>query len=838
MNRETLAGFFEDMAVHPGPFLVYDDGLRTRTYTYREVASAARGFAARLHAAGLRKGDAVLFWAENRPEWVAAFWGCILAGCVVVPVDYRSSLAFARRVSTIARARVALVGEDVAATSPPVEPPANPSSAEWWPLSQLDWHDRRPQPEVPHARDDLAEIIFTSGATAEPKGVLISHANILANIVPIEGEVRKYRAWGRPFFPLRFLNLLPLSHMFGQALATFIPPMLPGTTIFMRGYNPAEIIAQVRKRRVSVLVSVPKILEVLAEHVQRTLPLPEPSPHHLHVARRWWRYRAVHRAFGLKFWCFVVGAAPLEPALEETWSRVGFLVIQGYGLTETAPIVSLNHPFNAQKGSVGKAIGGVSIRIAPDGEILVKGENVARGYLGSTAEPGAFDDGWLHTGDIGEVDVDGRLFVKGRKKEMIVRADGLNVFPEDVERAVNRQPGVRESAVVGVRRGAGEQVHAVLVLQPGTDPERVVRDANGELAEHQRIRSFSEWPGEALPRTEGTQKLKRQEVRRWAETGVSAAPAASPGGHSIEALLERYAAGRQVTGKTTLEELGLSSLDRVELMAAIEDRLQSTVDEQAFAEARTVADLRSLLEPAVARQPAARRGEGVGTMPSWNRTPVVRAIRNGALAAWLLPLTRVFARARVRGLEHVRAIDGPVIFASNHQSHLDTPVILSALPGRVRRRVAVAMAKDFFQAYFHPEGHGLGDRGLSGTLYVLAAFFFNAFPLPQRELGAREALKYIGELVSDEWSVLIYPEGERTERGEIRRFRPGVGMLGARLGVPVIPVRLEGVDRVLHKTWTVPRRGPVTVAFGPELKLEGQDFEALARKVESAVRAL
>ena len=134
-------------------------------------------------------------------------------------------------------------------------------------MSQLDWHDRRRAPSVALTRDDVAEILFTSGATAEPKGVIITHRNVLANIVPIEGEVLKYRTWGRPFFPLRFLNLLPLSHMFGQAMATFIPPMLPGTVIFMRGYNPAEIVAQVRKRRVSVLVSVPKILDVLAEHV-------------------------------------------------------------------------------------------------------------------------------------------------------------------------------------------------------------------------------------------------------------------------------------------------------------------------------------------------------------------------------------------------------------------------------------------------------------------------------------------------------------------------------------------------------------------------------------------
>ena len=838
MPRDTLVGFFEDLSAKAGEFLVYDDGFRTRRYRYRAVADAARGFAGRLHEAGLRKGDAVLFWAENRPEWIAAFWGCVLTGVIVVPIDFRSSAEFAQRVGGIVRARVALVGDDV----PTAEGGGQASlgaAIDTWRLSRLDWRDRRRAPPVPLGKDDVAEIIFTSGATAEPKGVVITHRNVLANIIPIESEVLKYRRYGRPFFPLRFLNLLPLSHLFGQAMATFIPPMLPGTVVFMRGFNPAEIIAQVKERRVSVLVSVPKILEVVGDHIRRTVPgVESPSPAREHVARRWWRYRAVHRAFGLKFWTAVVGAAPLEPALEEFWSRLGFLVIQGYGLTETAPIVSLNHPFAARKGSVGKALPGVEVRVAPDGEILVRGDNVTRGYYAAGQEAAeAFEDGWLHTGDIGELDADHQLFVRGRKKEMIVTPEGLNVFPEDVERVLSEQPGVVDCAVVGLAQGGEERVHAVVVAASGADTEGIVRAANAQLADHQRIRGISVWPSAELPRTEGTRKLKRRDVKRWVETGVPP-PRAPTAGQPLDGVLARFVGNRQLRPETTIEELGLSSLERVELMVALEERAQAHIDESRFAEARSVGDLQALVAAVPEAAGSGAEAAAEWTMPAWNRGRLVTAFRRAALACLLLPLTRLFARIRVEGLHHLAALDGPVVFASNHQSHMDTPVLLAALPGPLRRRVAVAMAKEFFDAHFHPGGHSRRQRLAAGTLYYLAALFFNAFPLPQREAGARRTLRYIGELVSEGWSVLIFPEGRRTDAGEINEFKPGVGMIGSRLDVPVVPVRLEGVDRVLHQSWRMARRGRVRVAFGLPIRLDGEDYAELARRVESAVRGV
>jgi len=836
MTRETLLDYFDDRVRSTAEFFVHDDGYRVRRYSYQAVRQAALAFANRLHSVGVAPGDTVLFWGENRPEWIMAFWGCLLKGAVVVPIDYRTSAEFLASISRTVKARLLLVGDDV--------DPVDLEGLEIWQLAELGVENAAlpgtPAPDYPPhvtTRDDTAEILFTSGATSEPKGVVITHRNVLANIVPVEREVLKYRKYGRAFFPLRFLNLLPLSHMFGQTLATFIPPMLPGVCVFMKGYSPHAIVEQIRRRRISVLVCVPKILDVLREHVVRLAPEVAVEPaDHPHVSRRWWRYRQVHRLFGMKFWCFIVGAAPLDPDLEAFWQRLGFLIVQGYGLTETAPIVTLNHPFRTRRGSVGTPIGGVEVRIADDGEILVKGENVTTGYfgVGDDAAP-VFEDGWFHTGDLGALDEAGRLQVHGRKKEMIVTAEGINVFPEDVERVVDTVPGVRESVVVGITREGSERVHAVVVLDTPTPPRQIASVANRALGDHQQVRDVLIWPHDRLPRTEGTQKLKRRVVKEWATQGATSATAPKTGDNRpIASILERVAGG-QVDQDTRLDELGLSSLERVELMMVLEHELDVAVDERAMGEAATVAELEALV---TAPASPARAGAVDYPAPRWNQSWVMRGVRRAALAIWLLPLTRLFAWIHVSGLEHVAALRGPVVFAANHQSFIDPSVILAALPPSRRYRVVTAMAKEFFSAHFHPARHGVIERISNRVSYYLSTAFYNTFPLPQREMGTREALRYAGELIGAGNSLIIFPEGRRTLGDAIETFQPGTTMLAARLEVPVVPVRLRGVDRVLGPGQRMARPGRVAVQFGPHLRLTGTDYQAMATRLERAVNVL
>ncbi len=828
LKRDTLLDCFRALEAVRGQALVHDDGFRPRHYTYAALVRAARNFAAKLEAEGIGHGDRVILWSENRPEWVAAFWGCVLKGVAIAPIDEKHSVEFLERVCAITAPKAILAGNEVAL-------PEGAARAPVWKLAELDWKGDPPGfTEAPVQAGDTVQILFTSGATAEPKGVVITHRNILANTVPVEREIHKHRKLAWPFSPIRFLNLLPLSHMFGQAMAIFIPPMLGGTVVFQRSHAPVEIIRQIRTRKISVLVSVPKILEVLKEYLGGAVPeTKEPAPAGEKFWWRWWRYRRAHKLFGMKFWSFIVGGAALDPALEEYFGNLGWVVIQGYGLTEAAPIVTLNHPFHARKGTVGKPIHGVEIKIADDGEVLVRGGNVTSGYYNNPeATEEAFEGGWFHTGDIGELDESGRLMIKGRKKEMIVLPDGRNVFPEDVERVLNAIAGVKESAVVGMKSDGGERVHAALALEDGVEAEEVLRQANARLEEHQKVRGYTVWPEAELPRTEGTRKLKRRAIRLQVagETPVAAAIPAE----GVEGLLAKWSSGRALDAGTSLDDLGLSSLDRVELLVALEQKLGAPVDESAFAAARTVADLDQITKA----PPAAAPDREAIEFPKWNRTKWADWFRTFNQNLWLLNLARIFAWVRAEGRENLKGLEGPVIFASNHQGYFDTPILLIALPLRWRRRVAPAMRKEFFDAHFNPGKYNPFKWFTNSLNYWLSALMFNALPIPQREAGTRQTLRYIGELVDEGWCPLIFPEGKHSRDETVLPFQAGAAMMAARLGVPVVPVRIRGSNRVLHPDWSMARPAFVKVKFGAPVRLEGEDYAALARILEEKVRAL
>src|SRR5215813_5666132 len=513
------------------PAFIYHRGYRTPRWTYGQTAELAFRFAWELGRRNIGKGDRVVLWGQNSPEWVAAFVGCMLRGAVAVPMDRIAAPDFMQRVASDVQAKLVVCSSALAQWVKKWHYLELETLAEV--LSVVPAKLPTSDPPIVLSRNDTAQIVFTSGTTAEPRGVVLTHGNLLASLDPIEREIPKYLKYERIFHPIRFLNLLPLSHVFGQFMAMFIPPLIGGTVIFQDSLNPREVIASIKRERVSVLVAVPRVMESVKQRIEREFPDQMGSrfaaAENEKFLRRWWRFRKIHRLLGWKFWALISGGAALDANTEEFWRRLGYVVIQGYGLTETSSLISLNHPFKVGRRSIGKVLPGREMKLDPEtGEILVRGENVARQYWqGREMKPVVGEEGWFRTGDLGAVDEEGNLYFKGRNKSVIVTPAGMKIYPEDLEQALRRQPEVRDVVVFGVARGGNAEACAVLLLRDSAPVDDVVARANQSLADFQKIRTSFVWPDDDFPRT-STQKPKMDLIRQAAEANLNGrrAPAA------------------------------------------------------------------------------------------------------------------------------------------------------------------------------------------------------------------------------------------------------------------------------------------------------------------------
>jgi long-chain acyl-CoA synthetase len=822
-------------------------GYRMEWFTYRQVTEMAFRFARELDARGVGKSDRVMLWGENSAQWVAAFFGCALSGVVVVPIDYGASANFASAVSRQVDAKLLLCARRHKDTSEM----SSEATVILEDLSQaLAHHHATPPPSASIGRHDILQIVFTSGTTADPKGVVITHGNVLANIAPLEQEMQRYLKYERWVHPVRFLNLLPLSHVFGQFLGMFLPPLLGGTVIFQEELNPSEIVTTIRRERVSVLVTVPRVLQSLKQKVERDLEdagkvdefqqrfRATEGKHFLH---RWWIFRAIRRKFGWKFWAFISGGATLDSDTEEFWGRLGYATIQGYGLTETTSLISLNHPFKLRKGSIGKVLPGREMKLAEDGEILVRGGGVALEYWSRGQRREVADEGgWYHTGDVGALDEAGNLYFKGRKKEVIVTSGGLNVYPEDLEAALRRQPQVKDCVVVGIERAGNAEPCAVLIVRDGAKADEVMHRANQSLAEFQRMRMWVQWPQEDFPRT-NTQKPRRNLIGEFAARQVLQAGEMNTNRDSpVIELIERIT-GRRVTGVNVADvnvedqldsELGLSSLDRVELIGALEDRYQVDLSETRLSSARTVGDLERMLSGE-----AGQRAEY--HYPSWVLLWPVTWIRWLTHYLLMRPAMFLLGWPRIEGRENLRGWTGPLLVVCNHIAGVDVGFVQAALPPRLRHRIATATGGEALEALRTPAS----GRGLLGRLYdrmqwILGVSLLNLFPLP-REAGFRRSFAYAGQAVDRGYSVLVFPEGRHTVDGKMNPFRAGIGLLANNLSIPVLPVRIVGLFEVKQAGKKFAPPDKICVRIGQPIRFAaGRAPEQIAEQLQNAVEAL
>lgn len=830
--RETLLSFLHD-CIRRGREIavVHWRGLRISRWSYARLASCAFQFARELEARDIGAGDRVLFWGENSPEWIAAFYGCLLRGAIVVPLDLKSAPDFVARVQQQVSAKLLLAND-----SPRQLDVAQMSFTTL--ADSVAHHSDKPYVAHTVKPDDLVQIVFTSGTTAEPKGVCLTHRNLLANLAPIEKEFKKYSRWERFVHPVRFLCLLPLSHVFGQLMGIFVPQLMGGEVYFRESYKPSQIIAEIKKQGINVVVTVPRVLETLREKLNGEVSTAQlNAADNRHFLRNWWAFRKIRRRFGWRLWAFIIGGATLETDTESFWRRLGYAVVQGYGMTETASLASLSHPFRTRHGSIGKPVAGQELKLSDSGEILVRGANVSPGYWSNGIKPIADDDGWIHTGDIGEVGPQGNIYFRGRSKDTIVTAAGLKIYPADLENALDRQPEIKVSAVIPLPGSKGTEALAVLIPRnEGSELDSAVKRANDSLAEFQRIRHWVIWPKADFPRTVGTRKVIKGQLTEAVQTiparhsFAGAESGAAPLSLPVITRIAGPAAAHLNLSTSLANDLKLDSLGRVELLSALEDQYQIELDEAAITEATTIGDVERIVSQT--------KSEAVAyPYPRWAMRFPMTWIRPIVYHLFLLPLSWIMCRVRVIGAEKLANVKGPALLISNHVTDVDAPLIVSALPLRWRLRLAIAMSGEYLRDWRYPPAEmGSFARLKAKVAYALGAGLFNVFSLP-RQSGFRQSFTYAGEAMDHGWSVLIFPEGTETRDGQLQPFRAGIGLLASELNVPVIPIMLRGLFELKKKRQYFVRPGTVSVTFGEPITFTNKQTPAqITQELETHLR--
>ncbi|MCZ7645761.1 MAG: AMP-binding protein [Planctomycetota bacterium] len=839
------------------------DGVARLSFAelFERSEALARKLRARL---GLEPGDRVVLWAENGPEWALSYLAIVRAGATAVPLDRQLPPDEAANVARLVEAKALVVSASIlkkAGEAWPGEGAPVPLD----PRADLEPHAGRAWP-FPHAEDgrplkdpkpeSLASILFTSGTTLHPKGVMLSHLNFVSNALSV-AEVLE------PLESDRFLSLLPLHHAF-EFTGGLLTPLFGGSTIhYLESLRREEILETMQRVGATVLLGVPRIFQLFAdgirERVQQAGPTGRMALAFLRGAAmaaeavggenaRKTLFRRVHDSFGGKVRLFVSGGAALNPEVFEFFKRFGIPVAEGYGLTETAPILSVN-PLGAPKsGSVGLPLPGVELRLRqPDlrgvGEVLARGPSVMLGYWRDPeSTERAFEDGWFRTGDLGRVDADGYLFLTGRLRDTIVTGAGKNVYPDELEARFRGLAGTREVCVLGLpaRSGHGEEVALVAVLEPGGSADAVrqaVEKLNAELPSHQRVARV-EVQEDELPKT-ATLKVQRRALQeRYRGERPAAKKAPSFGGARGDAFTEVARAIAEVaqldpadvTPEKRLQlDLGLDSIGRVDLMGKLELRLNVTILDEQLVKMMTVAEVVEAVEAARRSEQGAadgsalaeriwrRKVEALSSKQAFDPT-FSRLLLGGALSTTAKVLFNTWLSIECYGLENLPE-RGAYVLAANHASHLDTAAIRQVL-GRRSSDLHVMGARDYFF-----------DTRLKSWFFSSA---FNVLPF-EREENTLDGLAVCRQALERGRALLIFPEGTRSVSGKLQPFKSGIGMLALELDYPVIPVHVKGTHEALPKGRSIPRRARVRVRFGAPLPFEElrgrrQELESQAEK--------
>jgi long-chain acyl-CoA synthetase len=877
---------------------------RLESCTYAELRRMAESVGRWIGASGFARGSRIAIVAENHPRWVAAYLGTIAAGCAVVPLDtalHADQLTKLLKDSGAAAvfcdakhspaAREAVAGLNIGLVLTDPEGMTERSSGEKWLADLPAIFAQGPGnfKPAPAADDDLASLLYTSGTTADPKGVMLTHANF-------QGEVEAVFNWIDLGPDDALLGVLPMFHVLAQ-MANLLLPLVKGSrVVYLETLNTTELLRALQERNITGFAVVPQFFYLIHERIFQEIKkrgvITQKLFQVLVGLNRTLRkiginagptfFGKIHQTLGKKMRYLVTGGSRFDPEIAKDFHDLGIDVLQAYGLTETTAAVYANSPGNNVIGSVGKAMKGVEGKIVDPqpgedggpstGEVALRGVVVMKGYWNRPdATAAVLRDGWFYTGDLGYFDTGGNLFLTGRKKEVIVLSNGKNIYPEEVEAHYLKSPYIKELAVMGVegKPGAGgDKLHAVIV--PNFDALRQKKIVNAkevirydieslsqQIASTKRVGSYEIWQ-EDLPRTT-TRKIKRFEVEKRVKANQARKvdddrelPAERPLTGDETAWLEQPDVQRALTivreaARTAppalrpthnLElDLGLDSMQRVELLSKLEEQLGGDVEESQLAEIYTVRDL----VDAVLKSAASGAG-GAGTRPTFagwkailaeepNPVDVISLARPQPVSAafWYVfsRLIQVISldrfRLQVEGIDHLPK-SGAYILSPNHQSYIDPLIMASMLPASTFNKVfAVGTSEIFGEGFMLRLARTLRVVVVDPDANLIPAMRAGAFGLRQGR------------------PLILFPEGERSIDGTPKTFKKGAAILSIHMQVPIVPIALEGFYEVWPRNRPFQGFKPLKISFGtpilppPESEASEAAYEQLTAELRARV---
>lgn len=830
------------------------EGDGYRRLTYGEVLEEVHGLSNGLVKHGLGPGHRAAIVAENRPEWVIAYLSILTVGATAVPLDIQMPQEQLQSFLTTSHSRLVFTSTKTLASVQKLPASINivsmdPTTSPHQPFIRdlITQGRQKPFVEININPDDVASLLYTSGTTKRPKGVLLTHRNFMANAKALMGE-------GLAGPEDNFLVMLPLHHAYPFMVAFLVPILLGARITFLHSLKGPALVQCIHETGITIVVGVPQIFAMIRRAIYDELgrrpalsrwlfTLLTRLSNFVKTHTSWnpgrWLFAPIHRRFGPSLRLLCSGGAKLDPQVSKDLDSFGFTIREGYGLTETAPVIAFSPLSRPKPGSVGPPIANVEVRIdKPDeggvGEVVVRGPNVMKEYDHAPAETAeAVRDGWFHTGDLGYLDSDGYLFLTGRIKELIVTPGGKNILPEELEAEYQQNPGIAELCILGLPREGeeGEHLHAVVVPnfdylreQKIHDPDGYIKDELNKVAitlpTYKRISGMT-LVKEPLPRTR-LGKIQRHLVMTSARLNEPAVDKPqdqvsetdrqirqTPTGLVvIETLADLGLSHRHIRLDDHLDlDLGFDSLKRVEFQAALESRL-GPVPETFMGEVVTVRDviakLMGLEQVQAGKTEASVSWKEIFEAPlppvltKRFLTPLPRGTRliGNMAMAFFENLFRIAFRLTVNGIEHLPR-DGPCIFTPNHLSFIDPFIVLAAVPRSTFTQLYTLGWEPYFRSRFRQWVARVG----------------HVIPVgPETPLVT--VIRTSAALLRGGKSLLIFPEGERSIDGQLHPFKKGAGVLACELNVPVIPVKIEGSFQVWPPDAKRPHFHPITLTFG------------------------